>query len=246
MGTGRGSDGRTHKIGTRATLRVGRAYLADMQVAVLPPEYFPGPSAAALMARSEVVVLGDTFRYARQTRQNRACLRTPDGRQWITVPVGHGQHGRAILETRIRESESWRDKHLKALRFNYGTTPYFEHYIDRIEGVLRRAEGSLASLTVPSTRLVADLMGLEPVWHLASALDGAPRDPEGIRAVLAADRVLVVDPLRAGPRVERFPFEAPAYRQRFDGFVPGCSVLDLLMMHGPATRDILLSGAEPV
>jgi len=213
---------------------------------VLPPEYFPGPSAAALMALAQIVVLADTFRYARQTWQNRACLRTPDGGQWITVPVGHGQHGRAIIETMIREVESWRDRHLKALRFNYGATPYFEYYIDRIEIVIRSAERSLASLTVPSTRLVADLMGLEPEWRLASELDGAPRDLGGIRSAMSVDRVMVVDPLPAGPHVDRLPFGTPAYRQRFDGFVPGCSVLDLLMMHGPAARDILLSAAGPV
>ena len=38
--------------------------------------------------------------------------------------------------------------------------------------------------------------------------------------------------------------EEPVYRQQFEGFVPGCSALDMLMLHGPSTRDLLLTASR--
>jgi hypothetical protein len=220
-----------------------------MRVAVIAPEYFPGLATAALVAAADVAVLADTTRYVRQSGQNRARLRTPDGVQWITIPVGHGQHGRRIAEMEIRENEPWRRAHLKALQFNYGATPYFEHYFMRIEALLSMPAASLADVTVASTRLLAELMGARPRWVRSSELPGSPGDLAAILGVLDSGRLVltgdVVVPGGAAPSgTDRFRFRAPEYRQRFPGFRPGCSVLDMLLMHGPETRHMLLSGVE--
>ena len=220
-----------------------------MHLAVIAPEYFPGPATAAIMASADVVLVADTFLYARQSHQNRACIRTPGGRQWITIPVGHGQHGRSIVRTRIRDVNHWRAKHLKALRFNYGASPYFEHYIMRIESLLLSSGPSLADVTVASTRFVADQLGARPQWLRASELEGAPGDLPSILEVAGPGTLLLPESspdARVPPdrRVARFRFAPPEYRQQFDGFVRGCSALDMLMLHGPASRDLLLTATR--
>lgn len=219
-----------------------------MTLAVFPPEYFPGLRTSAILVRSDVVVLADTYRYVRQTLQNRAGIRTPDGRQWMTVPVGHGQHGRSVADTRIRDVADWRAKHLKALRFNYGAAPYFEHYIHRIQALFEEETRLLGDLTSASTRVVADLMGCRLQWKRASEMNGAPGDLPSILESAGPGTLLVPESGREWPvpdeRVTmRFVFREPAYRQQFVGFVPGCSVLDMLMLHGPATRELLLSSS---
>jgi hypothetical protein len=218
-----------------------------MRIAVIAPEYFPGLATAALVAAVDAVVLADTTRYVRQSGQNRARLRTPEGVQWITIPVGHGQHGRRIAEMEIRASEPWRRVHLKALQFNYGATPYFEHYIMRIEELLSAPAASLADVTVASTRLVAELMGARPRWLRSSELPGSPGDLASILGAVDPGRLVLPEDsaVRAGsaPKgAEIFRFRAPEYGQRFPGFRSGCSVLDMLLVHGPESRRLLLSG----
>ena len=65
------------------------------------PDYFPSVSFAALILASDTLVLADTWQYVRQSNQNRARIRNPDGVQWMTVPLERGAFGRAVSEIRM-------------------------------------------------------------------------------------------------------------------------------------------------
>ena len=99
-------------------------------LAVRPPEYWPRLSYFALMDRVERFVLADTFQYSRQSFQNRAKLRTPQGWQWISVPLRGGQHGRPVCDVAIEGVPYCMGKHWRAFTFNYHATPFFAYYED--------------------------------------------------------------------------------------------------------------------
>ena len=166
-----------------------------------------------------------TRQYSRQSFQNRAKIRTPDGAQWISVPLMGHQFGSSIGETRIDYSTTWQQKHKKALQFNYGSTPFFEHYRDELFELIDRKYENLGALTVASTRLVHRYLRIAGSLELGGT-DGHASD----------------DTSRSD---DSWPYEPPAYLQNFDGFVPGLSILDILFNHGPESTRIVRSGIKP-
>jgi len=202
--------------------------------ALRPPEYFPGLPFLALMQQCERFVLADTFQYSRQTFQNRAKLRNPNGWQWITVPLKGGQRGRPIAEMEIDNTVPWRGKHFRALSFNYRSAPYFEYYEDRLLDFFERDWKRLGSLTAASVALVAHFLSLRTP-ELLSSVD------EDFLGSESDELLLDSDPEKLkGVRLE---FREPYYEQNFDGFEPGMSALDLLFNHGPNAKSILIDAA---
>ncbi len=79
------------------------------------PEYFPSLSYVALMSSVDQFYADVGLQYSRQSFQNRARIRTPDGSQWITVPVCGRQYGLPIRETKIDYRDNWVRKHLNCI-----------------------------------------------------------------------------------------------------------------------------------
>ncbi len=219
----------------------------DPLAAVRPPEYWPGCAYMALAAAADVFVLADTFRYSRQSRQNRARIRTPQGWMWLSVPLEAPRQGRAQREVRPCGAAPWARTHARALQFNYGRTPYYEHYREAVEAVLFARHESLAALNAATVATLCALGGLGARVVAASALPGAPGDLPGVLSALGARRLLAPPPQLAldGPHAGAaypFAFAHPAYPQAFPGFEPGLSFLDLLFSYGPHARDLLRAG----
>ena len=214
--------------------------------AIEPPDYFPGLPYAALLITASTFVIDSRFQYSRQSHQNRARLRTPDGFQWISVPLTNGQHGRTIYDIQIDYDQNWVKQHLKALRFNYGSTPFFDHYIPEIEELLLRRPETLGSLTTGSVRLVHHFLNSPGELHVAppdtgveAASDPVDDEEAPVQRIQLEGRISARDVELARDHARMIRLEMPPYRQNFDGFNPGMSVLDLLFNHGPAAAGML-------
>ena len=227
--------------------------------AVRPPEYFPRLAYAALLLAVERFVLADTFPFSRQGWQNRTRIRTPggDGRQWLTAPRRHTEAGAPLLALPLDHGTPWARTHSRALRYNYGMAPFYEHYRAGVEELLGRAWPSLGALTAATVRWTARQLGAEAEVVCASDLPGVPETLPAVwvalgEPALGAPAVLGTLPESAerdaerlaayGPTVRVLCFDEPARRQNFPGFVGDLGVLDLLFNHGPAAADMLRDG----
>lgn len=160
----------------------------------------------------DVLWLDDTVQYSRQSFQNRTRFRNADGFQWLTVPVGSGQFGRAISDTVIQGDPGWRTRHRKALKFNYESAPYYVHYEHLLMDFWSTPWTSLGACTCRSVRMVIQMLRL----------------PVDVRVVSESGKQAPGAP-PPGPIADA----TPAYRQNFDGFIVGMSVIDLILNHGP-------------
>ena len=220
-----------------------------MKIAIRPPEYWPRIPYLALMQSVDMFILADTFQYSRQSFQNRARLRTADGWSWISVPLLGRQHGRPITETQIDGRAAWASKHQRALRYNYGGTPYFGFFEDRVNASYRFAWENLGALTCASTEILHDLFDLPCSLVRASNLQGAPSTVAAIVDVVRPSTLIALPETRFRdqlPRVDMmtFRFTEPVYRQRFEGFEPNMTSLDVLCNYGPEAASILSAGVE--
>lgn len=218
-------------------------------VAVRPPEYWPSLTHFALADVADEVVLADTLQYSRQSFQNRARVRTPQGWQWISVPLKGGQHGKPICKVAVRNSVAWAGKHWRALHYNYRTSPFFEFYEPQLRPLFELRWNVLGDLTCATVEVLAELLGISTPLVRASALHGRPDTVPRILEVLGSDALLsaadaaeIDRQFTMSLRVLRL--ELPRYRQNFDGFEPDMSSLDLLFNYGPEALSMIRRSAE--
>ncbi len=200
-----------------------------------------------MMRSADTVVLADTYQYSRQSFHNRTRVRTPQGWQWLSVPLVGGQHGRPILETRIDNRTPWRERHTRSIRYNYSSAPFYDYYIEPLLRIQQTDWLTLSEVCCAGIEWLAQTLAPAATVIRASALAGAPATLPGIVEVLARGDVLmsasrwrqdggrVNDPVVA-------TFEEVRYPQNFPGYEPGMSVLDMLFACGPDTGRRLDAG----
>jgi len=218
--------------------------IRTVMIAILPPVYFPGLEYSAIMASVDRIVLADRLQYSRQSRQNRARLRMPGASQWISIPLRGGQYGSSIRDIRIDYTQYWAGKHKKALLYNYGKAPYYEHYISTILDTIGSGAEFLGAITVESVAATHRLLGLgsEVVTggNAQRIIDRLNKSPDSEELLVSARDDL--SGLNAGYRYRIMKYAHPVYRQQFPGFEAGMSAIDLLFSCGPETADILRRG----
>ena len=219
-----------------------------MTIAVQPPAYFPGLAYTALIHHVDHFILADTFRFRRQSFQNRSKLRNAQGGHWITIPLFGRPEGAPLHTVDIETGGRWQEKHWRSFLYDYRSTMYFDFFQEPLQAFYDHTWTSLADCTVRSVTLQADLYGLDTPLHRATDLEGAPATPSAIVDTLGADVLLAlpgdeVSPTDA-PTMRRFHHDPPSYHQNFGGFEPGTTGMDLFFNYGPEAPSYLAQGVE--
>lgn len=95
------------------------------KVAIVQSNYIPWKGYFDMIASVDEFVLFDDMQYTRRDWRNRNQIKTPQGVQWLTVPVKvKGKYHQTIRETEI-DGMDWAQAHWKALTQNYRRAPYF-------------------------------------------------------------------------------------------------------------------------
>ena len=98
------------------------------KIAILQSNYIPWKGYFDIIGLVDEFILYDDMQYTRRDWRNRNKIKTPQGLQWLTIPVDtKGKYLQKINETRVVDHE-WAFKHLKAIRLNYSHAPYYEKY----------------------------------------------------------------------------------------------------------------------
>jgi hypothetical protein len=102
-------------------------------VAIVQSCYIPWKGYFDLVNLADEFILFDDRQYTKHDWRNRNKIKTPQGAQWLTIPVAHS--GR--LEQRIDEARAtdlrWPAKHWKAIAQNYARARHFDEYAERFE-----------------------------------------------------------------------------------------------------------------
>lgn len=94
-------------------------------VAILQSNYIPWKGYFDMIAAADEFILYDDMQYTRRDWRNRNQIKTPQGVQWLTVPVlVKGKYNQKIRETEIDGNE-WAALHWKALTQNYRRAAHF-------------------------------------------------------------------------------------------------------------------------
>jgi hypothetical protein len=217
-----------------------------MRLAIMQPYFFPYLGYFQLMAAVDRFVVYDDVAFIKNGWINRNRILTSNGPEYFTVPLAGASSFRPIRDTRCAPPSAWRDKMLRTLSQVYARAPQRSAGLTLVEQVLRVADSeSIRDLAVASLREVCSYAELSPSWQDSSSvyensdLSGVDRvldicRREGAtRYVNAPGGRSLYEPARfVAQQIElRFisPVLGPYAQSRSATFVPGLSVLDLIM-----------------
>lgn len=226
-----------------------------MIAAIHQPQFLPWLGYFDKMDQAGCFVLLDNVQYKRREWQNRNRIKTPQGVQWLTVPVS-GDYLALISAVTVEQGDNWRHKHWETLRRSYHRAPCWEGAAASLEAFYTSPWGLLSEVNGASITWLREKLGITTPLRWASELEGLSEDPTGrlvdiCRAVGAETYLSGVDGAKymdlgqfaaAGIEVIFQHYEHPVYPQLFGDFAAQLSALDLVLNCGPQSLAILRSG----
>lgn len=219
-----------------------------MKGAIIQPSFLPWRGFFDIIQKVDIFVFLDDVQFDKHSWRNRNQIRTPQGVQWITVPVlTKGRFGQKILETKIRNDSGWSKKLLQAIYCNYRKARYFDFYYSSLKKALSQKWNFIADLDIYLIEEAVKMLNLKKRFLRSSELKLNIED-KNLR-VIEVCRHLGVNSYLSGPAaknyikedlygshgisVEYMSYEYPPYKQLYDGFEPYVSIIDLLFNEGP-------------
>lgn len=223
-----------------------------MIVAIHQPQYLPWLGYFDKMEKSDVFCFLDNVQYKKNEWQNRNRIKTSQGWQWVTVPVGY-RFSQKINEVPINNKVHWARKHLQALITNYNKAPYFNEYIDFFEKIYLKNWSFLSEINIALTQQIREFLGLQEKTVLMASDLVLSEDPTGrlidICQSVGGDTYLSGEAGSEYMNLDRFresgvnvifqDFKHPEYSQCFGQFEPNLSVVDLLFNCGTESLAII-------
>jgi hypothetical protein len=115
------------------------------RVAIVQSNYIPWKGYFDMIASVDEFILYDDMQYTRRDWRNRNQIRTPQGVQWLTVPVKvKGKYHQKIRETEI-DGTAWAAAHWKALTQNYRRAPHFAEIAYWVEPLYLNTQHTMLS-----------------------------------------------------------------------------------------------------
>ena len=109
------------------------------------PAYLPWSGYLNKIASVDVFIYLDKVQYEKNSFINRNKIKTPQGSQWLTVPIKiKGHINNSILKTKIDNTFSWQEKHLKSIQMNYSRAHRYKECFYKIEKLVNIKENNLA------------------------------------------------------------------------------------------------------
>lgn len=218
-------------------------------VAIVQSNYIPWKGYFDLIASVDEFILYDDMQYTRRDWRNRNQIKTPQGLQWLTVPVKvKGKYHQTIRETEI-DGDEWAEQHWKTLVQNYRRTPYFDEVAAFIGPLYRQRHTHLSSLNRALIEAICRYLGIctkiNNSWDYTLAEGKSERLAD--LCAQAGGSVYVSGPsakdyidgqifTKMGIELHWFDYSGyPSYPQQWGEFTHTVSILDMMFNCGKDT-----------
>jgi len=220
-----------------------------MIVTIHQPNYLPYLGFFHKMANADLFVVYDTALYSKQLGlHNRNRIKTPQGAQWLTVPVQHATL-HALRDVQIVQGP-WGTRHRLSLDANYKKAPFYASYAEEIRRVLEKPWTSLALLNEALIELVARWLSIPTKMIRASELPPPPADADATAKNIHLVRAVGGDAYLSGVGGHDYldesqfadvqllydEFVPTPYPPLFGDFIPNLSAIDAVFNCGESVR----------
>lgn len=224
-----------------------------MVCAVHQPNYLPYPGFFDKILKSDVFIIYDTAQFRKNNFQNRNRVCSPEGWQWLTVPVKHG-FGQKIIEVEIENPRKSLKNNWKKIQTLYGKAPFFKQYSGIFENIYSKEYSSLAELNYDLITAICHDLSLNPKFIRSSSLDEIKS--KSTEALIDMCKIAGADTYISGESGKNYldmdlieksgikiifqNFVHPVYKQFNNNyFQPNMSIIDLIFNYGSNTLKLL-------
>lgn len=223
-------------------------------VTIHQPNYLPWLGFFHKIAHSDCFVILDNVEYTKNSVINRNKIRIKDGWTYLTIPIEKKYHNSRIIDVELQDDNSWQVSHLKSLEANYIKADYFHSYADFFENLYKKKFNYLWEINEKIILYLLDCFDIDIEIKKASELD---LNPDLKKTHLLVDIVKKVDAktylsgnggnkyldidifAKNGIELKINEFKHPVYKQRYVGFEPNMSAIDLLFNVGDKSKTMI-------
>lgn len=221
------------------------------RVAILQSNYIPWKGYFDMIAAVDEFILYDDMQFTKNDWRNRNQIKTPQGVQWISIPVGQN------INRRIRDvvvNGRWHEKHWKSLEANYRRADFFDEISDWLKPLyLDRRYTNLSQVNRSFIEAICNYLHigtkLSTSWDY-NLIDGRTErladlctqagGTEYVSGPAARNYIDEAVFTARGIKVTWFDYtNYPEYPQLWGGFVHGVSILDLLFNCGRGSSNYM-------
>jgi len=229
-----------------------------MIVSMHQPNYLPYLGFFQKMANADLFIFLDVVQLSIGGYTRRVRIRTKEGSDWLSIPMDSANRFRSIDEAVLLPDVRWRKKHRNLLSANYDQAPFYDR--EFVEAYYREPFTTLREMNEYGISYLAKRLGITTKTIRASDLpiDRTLKSTELLVEVLSRARAKVfisgstgrnyLDETKfaeAGIELSYADFHPHPYPQRWPGFVPYLSAIDLVFNVPPdACRRMVHAGGE--
>lgn len=225
-----------------------------MKLAVMQPYFMPYIGYFQMIKAVDKFVFYDDVNYIKQGWINRNKLIVNNQEYLFTIPLEKATPFALINETKINKNlyPSWKKKFLKTVTQSYHKAPFFEKIYPLIEKILASEEIMISQLAMNSIIEVSTYLGLDTEFIMSSVkydnrkLDRQDRlidickieNAEHYINAIGGQELYGREDFHAhGIQLQFIESEQTPYDQFCVSFIPGLSIIDLLMFN--STEDMV-------
>lgn len=222
------------------------------KVAILQSNYIPWKGYFDIIASVDEFILYDDMQYTRRDWRNRNKIITPNGEQWLTIPVQvKGKFYQKINETKI-DGNRWAIKHWNTIKHNYSKAEYFDEISELLEPLYIRTEHIfLSNLNQAFIQRICDYLNIETIISQStkySLIEGQNERLIDLCVQAGADQYFSGPAAKSYIDTSLFQKENieviwvnyedyPVYHQLCNDFTHYVSIIDLLMNCGQSSKN---------
>lgn len=227
-----------------------------MKIAIMQPYLFPYIGYFSLLKNTDYFLFFDTPQYIRKGWINRNRILKSDGSAiYFTIPI-EKQHREATIDSmKVIQNEEWENKILGQLSVYKNKAPFYKEVIDVVKEVLNKDYQYISEVAIDSVVQSCRYLGINLNYDICSKIelpDFNVKEPD--EWALYLTKYMKYDTYVNPPggksffsydkyknnniKLQFLTQDIIPYDQRIPQFVPGLSIIDIMMFCKP--EDILL------
>jgi hypothetical protein len=198
---------------------------------LLSTAYFPPVHYISMIYGTDIVYIEKEENYLKQTYRNRCIVLTANGPFALSVPVLSGKFLKTpVKDVKIDYSKRWQQVHLRALISSYKSSAYFDYYFEEIEKIILGKPVFLLDLNMLALEAVMRIAGISTPVEYTSGFEPPAGNNYDFR--------YSISPKKETPGISSCKEYFQVFSNKF-GFLPGLSILDLILSAGPDSLNYL-------
>lgn len=226
-----------------------------MNCAIHQPNYLPYPGFFNKVLNCDVFVIYDSVQFRKNNFQNRNRVCSPEGWQWLTIPVKHS-FGQKINDVEIKNPQKALKNNWLKIQTLYGKAPYFNQFGNILRDIYSKNYNKLADINYDLIIAICGILNINAKFIRSSSLTDV--QSKSTMAIIDICKSVNADTYISGNSGKNYldmnlieksginiifqNFVQPVYKQfNNHDFQPNMSIIDLLFNCGSNKVKLLLT-----